>query len=84
MTAPKKGPTPLTDAAARSRMVINAMHGDNRAYVEADFARDLERDRARLVAALKHWTHDGHLQTFEDRERFRKDAKDLLRDLGEA
>lgn len=27
---------------------------------------------------LEHWTHEGHLQTFEDRERFRKAARELL------
>lgn len=27
---------------------------------------------------LEHWTHESHLQTFEDRERFRKAALDLL------
>jgi hypothetical protein len=27
---------------------------------------------------LEHWTHESHLQTFEDRERFRKAARALL------
>jgi hypothetical protein len=31
---------------------------------------------------LEHWTHESHLQTFEDRERFRKAAKELLRGVG--
>jgi hypothetical protein len=31
---------------------------------------------------LEHWTHESHLQTFEDRERFRKAAKELLGGVG--
>jgi hypothetical protein len=31
---------------------------------------------------LEHWTHESHLQTFEDRERFRKSATQLLGGVG--
>ena len=31
-----------------------------------------------LLAFIVRWTHDGHLQTFEDRERFRVEARAVL------
>jgi hypothetical protein len=34
-----------------------------------------------LVALLDKWTHEGHLQSFEDRERFRKEAAALIREI---
>src|SRR6185503_19898241 len=40
--------------------------------------RASERDRMR--AALERWSHDGRLQTFEDRERFRHEARELIGD----
>jgi hypothetical protein len=31
-----------------------------------------------LVHFIEHWTHEGHLQTFEDRERFRAAAREVI------
>jgi hypothetical protein len=35
-------------------------------------------DAQDLSDLIKRYTHDGHLQTFEDRERFRTEARELL------
>jgi hypothetical protein len=32
----------------------------------------------KLVHFIERWTHEGHLQTFEDRERFRAAARELI------
>lgn len=51
----------------------------------AETSRQLERELAaeqekvkELRDALEYWTHDGHLQTFQDRERFRTFARTIL------
>ena len=49
--------------------------------------RDRAEDRAKLLQARRQaliefvakWVHDGALQTFEDRERFRLEARNALR-----
>ncbi len=49
-----RSPTPITDAAVVSAEYIRReMDYYEHKFVLADVARDLERDRARLVAALK-------------------------------
>ena len=35
----------------------------------------LRAEKADLLVVLEKWSVDGHLQTFEDRERFRKEAR---------
>jgi hypothetical protein len=39
---------------------------------------DLQAARDELVAFIELWVYEGRLQTFEDRERFRKNARDVL------
>jgi len=38
----------------------------------------LMNENARLRACLERWRHDGRLQSYEDRERFRAEAGALL------
>jgi hypothetical protein len=48
--------------------------------MEADQDGDYVRweDYERLQQLVQKWTGDGHLQTFEDRERFRTEAKAIV------
>jgi hypothetical protein len=41
-------------------------------------ASNAENENARLRACLERWRHDGRLQSYEDRERFRAEAGALL------
>lgn len=72
--------TPRTDAAAFSReFVAREIDSYDHKFVLADFARQLERDRAKLIQALVRLLRVPGYSDFA-RERA---AHILLRDLGE-
>jgi hypothetical protein len=50
------------------------------ADVERKRAEVAEQRIARLEETLKIWAHDSHLQTYEDRERFRAASRAVLAD----
>jgi hypothetical protein len=44
----------------------------------AALARTLEGENGELIAHVEFWVADGRLQSFEDRQRFRKASRELL------
>ena len=80
----------LSDALKLARQLERELADMTNDAQEAIIAADREKQRAeRAEAALKeakealeYWTADGHLQTFEGRERFRQAAREILRLAG--
>jgi hypothetical protein len=60
-----------------AQIIWDAALRAERAHVDARL-RAAERDAARLRELLEKWTYDGCLQTFENRELFRKEARAAL------
>jgi hypothetical protein len=74
-------PELMWDAIMRDQQLGDALEDYCRSLQEqtwqaATAARDQEI--ARLRETLQLWSHEGCLQTFEDRERFRGEARRLL------
>jgi hypothetical protein len=71
----------VTDATPRVEQLILDMEEEPSGKAADAFcrlARTLERENAQLRECLTFWIHDGHLQSFEDRERFRAAARAAL------
>jgi hypothetical protein len=73
--------TPLTDGALTMEPTDGPVNATVVMQRVITLARRLEMDRARLVSLVRYYKYDGHLQTFEDRQRFRKAANELLAEL---
>lgn len=63
---------PMHDLQTRLEICAGAVE------FQKNVAANMRRQRDDLRELLEHWTHEGHLQTFESRERFRKAARALL------
>jgi hypothetical protein len=61
---------------AATRTGQQAAEGEDRA--NAEYIVQCVNAHDKLVHFIEHWTHEGHLQTFEDRERFRAAARQLI------
>lgn len=75
---------PSNECVSEERLVALIRYGAPAGLAPHDFGRivrELQASRAaiqRLRAFLQLWKYEGHLQSFEDRERFRKSAEALL------
>jgi hypothetical protein len=63
--------------------IVELIRAGGRAAAERDalirVGNEMARDMTALRALLKHWSHDGALQTPHDRDRFRTAVSEALR-----
>lgn len=65
---------PMHDLQARLEICAGSVEFNQ------EVAANMRRQRNDLRAFLELWTHESRLQTFENREQFRKAARELLDD----